>query len=183
MSSTAIVVVRADGFGRGQIASAREHREPLEDALLGVEEQVVAPVDDGRQGLLTRQRRARAASEQPEPVVQARRDLLRAATRGCEPRPARWPAAGRRAGHRCQRCEHARHPSAPVARLQPERAATNSLAASPSRERRHRPHRLAADTQRLTARRHESQAGAVAEQILQRQRRPRRSRARSCRGR
>ena len=51
-------VVRADGFRRGQITSAGEHRETLEDTLLGIEEQVVAPVDHGRQRLLARQRRA-----------------------------------------------------------------------------------------------------------------------------
>ena len=60
----------------GQLAAAREHRQPREHPLLVVEQQVVAPVDDGLQGLLARQRRARAAGQQPEPVVQAGEDLV-----------------------------------------------------------------------------------------------------------
>ena len=83
----------------------------------------------------------------------------------CELRPARSPAAGRRAGHRCQRCEHARHPSAPAALLQPERSA-NSWAASPA-AREGTAHTVSPGMwQRLSAGRHESHAGAVAEQTF-----------------
>ena len=51
-------LVGAHGLGRGQVAAAGEHRQPFEDALLVVEEQLVAPVDHGAQRLLAGQRRA-----------------------------------------------------------------------------------------------------------------------------
>ena len=47
-------LVGADRLGRRQVATAREHRQPFEDALLVVEQQLVAPVDDGPQRLLAR---------------------------------------------------------------------------------------------------------------------------------
>ena len=45
-------LVRADGLRRGQIAATGEHRQALEDSLLVVEEQLVAPVDHRAQRLL-----------------------------------------------------------------------------------------------------------------------------------
>jgi hypothetical protein len=48
------VVGGAHELGRRQVAPAGEHREALEDALFVVEEELVAPVDDGTQGLLPR---------------------------------------------------------------------------------------------------------------------------------
>ena len=69
-------LVGADGLGRRQVAAAGEHRQPLEHPLLVVEQQLVAPVDDGAQRLLPRQRRPGAAGEQAEPIVEAGRDLL-----------------------------------------------------------------------------------------------------------
>ena len=74
-SAAAIVVVRADGLRGRQVATAGEHRQPLEDALLVVEEQLVAPVDDGAQRLLARKRGARPAGEQAEPIVEPSGDL------------------------------------------------------------------------------------------------------------
>ena len=68
-------LVGAHRLGRRQVATAGEHRQPLEDALLVVEEQLVAPVDDGAQRLLARQRRARPAGEQAEPIVEPGGDL------------------------------------------------------------------------------------------------------------
>ncbi len=51
-------LVGADRLGRRQIATAEEHRQPFEHALLVVEQQLVAPVDHGPQCLLARQRSA-----------------------------------------------------------------------------------------------------------------------------
>ena len=69
------VVVGADRLGGREVAAAGEHRQPFEDALLVVEEQLVAPVDDGPQRLLAGQRGARPAGEQAEPVVEPGGDL------------------------------------------------------------------------------------------------------------
>ena len=69
------VVARAHRFGRVERAAAGEHREPLEHAPLVVEEQVVAPLDDGAQRLLAGERGAGAAGEQPEAVVEPGREL------------------------------------------------------------------------------------------------------------
>ena len=69
-------VVGAHRLRGRQVAAAGEHRQPLEDALLVVEEQLVAPVDDGAQRLLARERGARPTGEQAEPIVQAGGDLV-----------------------------------------------------------------------------------------------------------
>ena len=68
-------LVGAHHLRRRQVATAGEHRQPLEDALLVVEEQLVAPVDDGAQRLLAGQRGARPTGEQAEPIVEPGGDL------------------------------------------------------------------------------------------------------------
>ena len=70
MSSDGDRLVGAHGLRGRQVAAAREHRQAFEDALLVVEEQLVAPVDDGAQRLLARERRARPTGQQAEPIVE-----------------------------------------------------------------------------------------------------------------
>ncbi len=50
-------------------------REPLDQPALGVRQQLPAPLDDGVQRAVPRQCGAAAAGQQPEAVVQPRRDL------------------------------------------------------------------------------------------------------------
>ena len=69
-------LVGADGLGGGQVATTGEHGEPFEHALLVVEQQLVAPVDDGPQRLLPRQGGARPAGEQTEPIVESGGELF-----------------------------------------------------------------------------------------------------------
>ena len=69
-------LVGADSLGRRQIATAHEHRQPFEHALLVIEQQLVAPVDHRPQCLLARQRSARTTGEQAEPIVEPGGDLL-----------------------------------------------------------------------------------------------------------
>ena len=61
-------------------AAARSHPpvndgQAVEDSPLVVEQQVVAPVDDGSQGLLAGTGRAGAAVQYPEPIVETDREL------------------------------------------------------------------------------------------------------------
>ena len=51
--------------------AADEDREPGEQGLLRVAQQVPTPVDEGAQGLLAGQRGVGAAREQPEAIVEA----------------------------------------------------------------------------------------------------------------
>ena len=95
--------VGADRRGASSGERPGEHREPCGETRARVVEQVPAPLDDGAQRLVPRQRRAAAAGEQPEPVVQPGRDLRRPAGCAAGRRPARWPAAARRAGGRSRR--------------------------------------------------------------------------------
>jgi hypothetical protein len=55
---------------------APEDRQPAKQHPLGLGKQLVAPVDDGPQGLLPVVDAARPGREQPEPVVQPIGDLL-----------------------------------------------------------------------------------------------------------
>ncbi len=55
-----------------------EHAEPVEDDAFGVFEQRVRPVDGGAQGLVAFECRATPAAQEPEPLVEQRRDLGRA---------------------------------------------------------------------------------------------------------
>ena len=59
-----------DRLGRGQVEPAGEHRKPGEHLALGGVQQLPRPVDHGQQRLLARQRRARAASQQGETLVE-----------------------------------------------------------------------------------------------------------------
>ena len=59
-SAAAMVSSAHTASAVAEVATAGEHGEPFEDALLVVEEQLVAPVDDGAQRLLARQGGARA---------------------------------------------------------------------------------------------------------------------------
>jgi hypothetical protein len=66
--------------------SATEHREPSEQHALGVGEQVVTPVNRGGKRLVPFDDVASAAGEEPEALVEARRNLRRAHrsdARGC----------------------------------------------------------------------------------------------------
>src|SRR5262249_32837558 len=62
---------------RGERRGAEKHRQPGEQYLLRIAEQVVAPVDQGVQRLLSRQRRAAACGQQTETFIEAARKLLR----------------------------------------------------------------------------------------------------------
>ena len=68
--------VPRDRLGRLQGPAAGEHREPAQQHALRLGQQVMAPVDQRPQGLLTGQRGATAAGEQPETVVEPGGDLL-----------------------------------------------------------------------------------------------------------
>jgi hypothetical protein len=68
---------RADLLGGFQGGAACEDREPAPEHLLGLVEQVPAPVDHRAQCPVPGQRDPAAAGQQPEPVVQAGRDLVR----------------------------------------------------------------------------------------------------------
>src|SRR6186997_1728342 len=68
--------VCADDLRGRQIATAGKRRQSLEDALLVVEEELVAPVDHRAKRLLTWERGTRPAGQQAEPIVQTSGDLL-----------------------------------------------------------------------------------------------------------
>ena len=157
-SAAAIVVVGADRLGGRQVAAAGEHRQPFEDALLVVEEQLVAPVDDGAQRLLAGQRGARPAGQQAEPIVEPSGDL----------RERERPGAGG------GQLDGERQPVEPGADVgdhlvvvvgELERRAgglgpgDEEAHGVVGRERRHRPDGLAADAQPLAAGGEEPQAG------------------------
>ena len=69
-------VAGADVFGRLEARPAGEGGQPPEDDPLRLGQQVVAPVDRGAQRLVTSGRGPAAARQEPEPVVEAGRDLL-----------------------------------------------------------------------------------------------------------
>ena len=69
-----------------ETAPSGEHREPREQPPFVVEQQVVAPVDDGAQGLVARQRRAAPTGEHTEPVVEQTDELVQ----------RQYPESGRR---------------------------------------------------------------------------------------
>ena len=70
------LVPGAHGLGRLQRTTPGEDGEQLEHALLVVEQQVVAPLHHGPEGLLPRQRRTGPAGQEPEPIVEAVGELL-----------------------------------------------------------------------------------------------------------
>ena len=159
-------VAGAHGLGGGQVTAAGEHGQPLEDPLLVVEEQLVAPIDHRPQRLLTRERRARPAGEQAEPVVQTRGQVcwignarVRAAASsmasGSPSRRVQMPAITREViVGGLERC-------ADVCG-----AGDEELDGVVRRERRHRPDGLAADSQPLAAGGDDAQAGAAAQEVL-----------------
>ena len=65
------LIVGADRLDSVEFAAADEDRQAAKQAPLVIEEEVVAPVHDRSQGLLARQRRAGAAGEQREAVVES----------------------------------------------------------------------------------------------------------------
>ena len=69
--------VRADGFDVGERATAGEHRQPPEQALLLLVEQRVAPLDRRAQRLLPPRRVARARGEQVERMLEPLEQRLR----------------------------------------------------------------------------------------------------------
>ena len=70
------LVPGAHGLGRLQRTAPGEDGEQLEHVPLVVEQQVVAPLHDGPEGLLPRQRRTSPAGQEPEPIVEPVRELL-----------------------------------------------------------------------------------------------------------
>ncbi len=57
--------------------ATREDAEPVEHSALGFAEQVVGPVDRGTQGVVALHRGASTTRQQPEPFVEAGRDVGR----------------------------------------------------------------------------------------------------------
>ena len=129
-SAAAIVVVRADGLGGRQVATAGEHRQPLEHALLVVEEELVAPVDDRAQRLLARERGARPAGEQAEPIVQAGGDLRDRERAGAGRRELDGERQPVEAARRCRRSPRGGRRRARAARRRPAARATKRRTAS-----------------------------------------------------
>ena len=68
-------IIRADLLGHVQVP-AGEHRQPAQQRLLGLVQQLVAPVHGGPQRLLPQRRGPVPGVEQLEPVAQPVRDLL-----------------------------------------------------------------------------------------------------------
>src|SRR5439155_3048295 len=67
---------RRDRGGGVEREASREHRQPPQDDALRLGQQLVAPVERRAQRLLARQRRAAAACEEPEAIVEPRRDAF-----------------------------------------------------------------------------------------------------------
>ena len=91
------VVAADDRLGGVEGEPTREHPEAVEDRAFAFVEQVVAPVDRLAQRLVTFHRGAAPAGEQPEPLVETRRDLLRGSSSASAPPRARSRAGSRRA--------------------------------------------------------------------------------------
>ena len=83
--------------------------KPSQHGLLVGLEQVVAPLEGGAQGLVARQRRARAAGQQPEARVEVVANGSRARGSRLALPPTRSPAACRRADGRCRRRARGSH--------------------------------------------------------------------------
>ena len=150
-----------------------------------------------QQGLLARRRRAGVGAQQPEAVVQALRE--RARTQPPEPRrrPARAPAAGRRAGSRCApRPSRSRASTAKPGTAAPRavREQAHGLVAHQllggvaalgirDRQRRHAEHDLAVDAQRLARGGEDRQRRRRPQQLVAERRAGGAAGARSCRAR
>jgi hypothetical protein len=72
-------------LGSLQRERSLEHRQPAKHHPIGLVEKVNAPHDRSPQRLLTRQRRARPASQQPERIVQAPHHTARPEPRRSRP--------------------------------------------------------------------------------------------------
>jgi hypothetical protein len=172
-------IVRADGLRGIDGEPAGEDREPLQEALLRLGEQLIAPVQRRTQGAVARQRRTAAAAEQTEDVVQAPRDLLG----GYHPdagggqldrqRDAVEPAADLRdrGAVRLAEAEGGEHGARAVdeelhrlAGGQPLRG--ELLRVVGERERGHQPGRLARNAERLAAARQQREARAAPQQRI-----------------
>ena len=146
--------------------------------VLGLVEQVPAPVDHRAQRLVARQRRTAAAGEQPEPVVQAAGDLRRghrAQAGGGQldrQRHAVEPAAD--GEHRAEvglDGEAGPHGGAPVGQQAYGRIVEHFLDGDArvvvrERQRRHRPQRLPRDAERLAAGGEDAHARAVGQDAV-----------------
>ena len=182
-----------DGLGRLDRRAAGEHGEAREARLLGVAEQVVAPVDRRAQRLLARGRVAGAGAQRAERACPgARRSRRRRAVRSAR-RPARSRAAARRGAGRSPRRRPAlaspRSNPGSWARARSQNSATASTPASASespvpelgqRERRHGVALLGLQRERLATRREHRERRTGREQPADERRRGR-ARARSCR--
>src|ERR1051326_6444334 len=75
---TAVVRVggRAYSFRGLPGPAAGEHRQLLEELLLGITQEGITPVDGGSECLLAERRRATAVAEQGEMVVESSSDLF-----------------------------------------------------------------------------------------------------------
>ena len=159
------VVAGANRLRSGEVTTAREHRESFEHSLLIVEQQLVAPVDDGPKRLLARQGCARPTREEPKAIVQPGQDLRDregAGTRCGElngERKAVEPGAdlGDDVGLTLREIELGAGGPSPVDEQRP------SVVGG---ERRHGPDRLATDSQPFTTRRKEAQARTAAQQVF-----------------
>ena len=69
------IIVSDDDFCGVEVKSAAKDRQPSEDHALDVGEQCMRPIHRGPQRLLAPDRAARAAGQQPEPVMQAGEDV------------------------------------------------------------------------------------------------------------
>ncbi len=166
----------ADGLDRAQLEAAGEDAEPAQEHPLVRLEQVVAPLEGRLERLLPRRRRAAAGAEEPETVVEPlghRSGAERAEPPGGEldrERQTVEPEAdagdvGRvllveRESRRGRRCALDEQPH----RLEVEEIGRRErLLRIGDRERRHAEHDLAADAERLAARREHRQPRRGAE--------------------
>ena len=169
-------LVRAHLLGHVQVP-AGEGRQPPQQHLLGLVQQLIAPVHGGPQRLLAQRRGPVARVEQLEPVAQPALDLLHrqrphpgrgqldaqrdAVQRPAQPRHRRGVVAGQR--------ETWPGPRGP-GREQPHRLVRRQLGAVGAVrrqvQRRHPPHRLAPHPQRLPAGRDDPQPRAPGQQQL-----------------
>ena len=190
------LLVRADLLGHLQVP-AGEHRQPAQQDLLRLGQQLVAPVHRGAQRLLPRRRGPVARGQQPEPVIEPAGDLLhrqRADPRRGQLDGQRHAVQGpAQPGHRLGVVAAQRE--AGPGRRRPARRTAAAPRAGPGRpgtagsrpgrhgQRRDPPDGLAAHPQRLPAGRDHPQRRAAGQQLLHQRRRTRPRRARRCPGR
>jgi hypothetical protein len=175
----------AHGLGGVQREAPREDRQPIEEDPLLVGQEVVAPVDRRLQGLLAGQRGAAAPRQHPEPVLEAGEELLHRqhpdAGRGQleGQRDAVQPHAHLRDGGGVPggQAEPGERRPGPVGEqahgLRPgdlrdrgPRLRVRTAGERRERQRRHAPHRLTREPQRLAAGRQDADVRAGAQQRL-----------------